>query len=211
VAEISAAAKKVVQGPALSAGGAVPGAPAAPPRPAPPVERRERPASPRGPAPSIGTGVVLKAGERKMLAAFVQFAPAGGTLTRTQLSILAGLRGGTFDRYLSTLRGAGYVSSNGPGDLAITPAGQEYVVAAGMHRPPSREDLIGMWMAKLKAGERTMLEVLLAHPRGLPRDELEQQADYHGGTFDRYLSTLKGAGLAVWDGGVLKPAAELVG
>jgi hypothetical protein len=208
---VEAAVKSVNQAKA----GAVTVAPAAPPRPAA-AERliavAARPAPPRAAPPGDAGDVSLKAGERKMLAAFVQFGGPAGELSRTQLSIRAGLRGGTFDRYLSTLKGGGFVVNAAGGNLAVTDAGQDYILRAGPVNPPSREQLIAMWKDKLKAGERTMLEVLLAHSHaGVSREQLEQESDYHGGTFDRYLSTLRGAGLAVWDGGVLKPTAELAG
>lgn len=91
--------------------------------------------------------------------------------------------------------------------LAATPEG---LAEAGDVEPVT--DVLGMWRAKLGGGERRMFDALVeAHPRGLDRDELGRRAGYEasGGTFAKYLSTLKSIGVAEVRGREVYAAADL--
>ncbi len=120
-------------------------------------------------------------------------------VTRPQLATLSRFKvtGGTFNTYYSTLRRAGLLTEHG-GLIELTDAGR---AAAGVSTtaPASTAELLDQWRTALKAGARTMLDLLIdAHPDALTRDELAQRAGYEisGGTFNTYLSTLRRNGLA---------------
>jgi len=120
-------------------------------------------------------------------------------VTRAQLATLSRFKvtGGTFNSYLSTLRRAGLITEQ-QGLIELTDAGRG---AAGVSitAPASTAALLEQWRTALKAGARTMLDLLIdAHPDALTRDELAHRAGYEisGGTFNTYLSTLRRNGLA---------------
>ncbi len=195
---------------------------AAPPRtapaaPAPARQAPERPTSttmsarePAAPKTHPGPGVdrssggesdavapPLKAGARRMLHTLARHDPM--RVTRAQLATLSRFKvtGGTFGTYYSALRRAGLITEH-DGLIELTDAGR---AAAGVSAaaPASTAELRQQWRTALKAGARTMLDLLIdAHPDALTRDELAQRAGYEisGGTFNTYLSTLRRNGLA---------------
>ncbi len=117
-------------------------------------------------------------------------------VTRAQLGTLSRFKvsGGTFSTYFSTLRRAGLITEHD----GLTDQGR---AAAGVNAvaPASTAELLEQWRGALKAGARTMLDLLIdAHPDALTRDELADRAGYEptGGTFNTYLSTLRRNGLA---------------
>jgi len=139
----------------------------------------------------------LKAGARRMLHTLAQHDPM--RVTRAQLATLSRFKvtGGTFSTYFSTLRRAGLITEHA-GLIGLADAGR---AAAGVSAaaPASTAELLEQWRGALKAGARTMLDLLIdAHPAALTRDELANRAGYEptGGTFNTYLSTLRRNGLA---------------
>lgn len=181
----------------------------------PPSERRSTPQTPRRSAPSSGDGDGLKLGERQMLGVLLSLHPRAPS--RAELGALVGIRarGTTFGRYLSTLRGRGFVVTEGT-EVRATEAGR----AAGAFAPVSslrmtREYLVSVWRPKLKLGERLMLQAVASCLEGgLTRAVLASVAevDPQGTTFGRYLSTLRGADLVVIDkgrGGLVRPGPAL--
>jgi Helicase HerA, central domain len=146
-----------------------------------------------------GNGDVrLKAGARRILEALAAHHPM--RMTRAQIALHAKLKrtGGTFGSYWSSVKTAGLIHEGADGLTELTKAGLEYVGDAGVE-PATPEQLLGMWRDRLKAGARTMLDVLVErYPNTVPRIELARAAglEVSGGTFGTYLSTLKRAGLA---------------
>lgn len=147
-----------------------------------------------------------------MLMRLAQFHDRGG-LARDQLGTLAGLsaRSGTFSSYLSDLRRAGLVREDA-GRLYATDAG----LAQGQGASPilDAHDLRALWRTRLKAGERRMLEAVLAAPSGLTRAELGAATGIStsSGTFSSYLSRLRRNGLVVVDGAKVRqgPAFDVL-
>ncbi len=139
----------------------------------------------------------LKAGARRMLHTLASHHPV--RVTRAQLATLSRFKvtGGTFNSYLSTLRRAGLITEQ-QGLIELTDAGRT-VADVSITAPASTAELLEQWRTALKAGARTMLDLLIdAHPDALTRGELAHRAGYEisGGTFNTYLSTLRRNDLA---------------
>lgn len=144
----------------------------------------------------------LKAGIMKMLALLAQFHRG---LTRVQLGTLSGFvaRKGTFTSYLSVLKRGGLAEEDA-GVIRATPAGIAQAPPNG--EALTAETLRAFWFARLKAGERKMLEIVLAAPVGLSRDELAAQAGVTaGGTFTSYFSKLRRNDLVIEAGTDVRP------
>lgn len=122
-----------------------------------------------------------------------------GALSRDDLAILSGIaRGGTFDKYLSTCRSEGLVDS-APGATMIAATGKGRVANQG--REPLDYTLrLALWMRKAGSARELLDALVVAWPKSLTRDELAARAGYsRGGTFDKYLSTVKGLGVVLVD------------
>lgn len=187
------------------------------PAPAPRPTTRPAPAAPTQPIPEQDMptptgGVVLRAGERRMLATLARRHPL--RLTRAQLGTLSGLTpsGGTFNTYLSVLKRHGLVSEGPDGLLEITPAGFAYLGSDAPPAPSDPAEVLEMWRAALRAGERRMLDELVSvYPGWLTREELGARTGIAptGGTFGTYLSTLRRNGLVDVDGERVRASATL--
>lgn len=154
--------------------------------------------------------VQLKAGARRILAALARHHPM--SVTRAQAAALSGFKvtGGTFQSYWSTLKTAGLIEEVNR-QVTVTPAG---LAAAGVQvaSPASTEELLELWRGALKAGARSMLDLLVeAYPEGITREELAERAGYslEGGTFQSYLSSLRRNGLAEVDGALVTASPTL--
>lgn len=198
------------------------GVPAAAPRPSP--ERRigrqgrqppKPPAppsvAPRPPAPAgIDDGAGLRAGERKMLGVLASRHPLW--VTKAQLATLSKFKvtGGTFGTYLSVLRRRGLIDVNDK-DIRISEAGLA-VVGTDVEAPQTTEELLAMWHKALRAGERALLDLLVAaYPGSINRADLGTQAGFEptGGTFGTYLSVLKRNGLVDVEGNDVRASDTL--
>lgn len=134
--------------------------------------------------------------ERKILETLAQRHPA--RLTEAQWATLSGLKrsGGTWNTYKSRLRAAGLIDQE-RGLFGLTPAG----IALFDGRLPSPQGLaetIAMWRNAVGSGPAKILDALIAvYPRGLERDALAAKVALaeKGGTFNTYLSRLRGNGL----------------
>jgi len=162
-----------------------------------PVAAKTHPGPDRAPRGDSDASPPLKAGARRMLHTLARHHPM--RVTRAQLATLSRFKvtGGTFNTYYSTLRRARLITEQ-QGLIELTDDGR---AAAGVSTaaPASTAELLEQWRTALKAGARTMLDLLIdAHPDALTRDELAQRAGYEvsGGTFNTYLSTLRRNGLA---------------
>jgi DNA-binding IclR family transcriptional regulator len=145
----------------------------------------------------------LSGGPMKMLEALA--GARDGRAKRTQLGMLAGFSagGGTFAKYLSTLRSAGLVEGDGS-TLVITAEGAARV--GKTVRSINTAEVHSMWRAKLGGGPRKMLDALIGvWPHGLSKAELGEETGFEpsGGTFAKYLSTLSGLDLVERRGGTL--------
>lgn len=139
----------------------------------------------------------LKAGQERML---VALARCGGALTKKQLAVLAdvNVKSGTFSIYLRGIVQAGFAHDE-RSVVRLTPAGRARSGVSKGERAPSREEIISIYEARLKAGERRMLQSLLrAHPRALTKSGLAAEAEVNvgSGTFSIYLRKLVSCGLA---------------
>ena len=177
--------------------GAAHSAPAAVPEPvtAPVVVSPRAPAQPRSPRakPSSTASRPLRAGAMRMLTALATFHP--GVMTRPQIARAAGLRvtSGTFSTYWSELRQQGYLEDAGAGLFRATDRGLAALGSARPTVPQTFAERRAFWEARLRAGERRLLEfVVAAGDAGISREELAARAQMSvtSGTFSTYLSTL---------------------
>lgn len=152
--------------------------------------------------------VKLRAGERRMLEALAGYHPT--PLTRPQLGTLVGIasRGTTFGTYLGTLTRNGLVGHE-RGRIWITGEGMQRVEPSRRGKL-SREQILARWLGKLRAGERKMLEAVIASG-SMTRDELGDVAeiDPRGTTFGTYLGTLRRNDLIVVHGQTVLPGGAL--
>ena len=165
--------------------------------------------APRVPKPAATKGDgQLRAGERRILEVVARHHPT--RLTRTQLATLAGFSptGGTYQTYLSTLRRNEFVEEDRAG-LLVTNAGIR-ASGFGAPRPMTRAEILERWRGTLRAGERTMLDMVLEHGP-VERAELGRLAGLEpsAGTFGTYLSVLKRNGLVDVDGRTVRVGKAL--
>lgn len=165
------------------------------------MARKTAPAPAR--QPSAGE---LGRGERAMLEALASRHPTA--LTRNQVALLSGYTasGGTFAKYLSTLKAQGLVEVRGD-ELSVTAAG---LAAAGPVDPVA--DVVGMWREKLGGGEQKLFDELVnAYPAAVDRVSLGSRTGYEssGGTFAKYVSTLRSIGVVEGYDGGLRASADL--
>jgi len=132
----------------------------------------------------------LPQGERATLVAIGHFFESGEGVDRGQLTILTGYKRSTRDAYISRLKDKGFcVDRNGR--IFITDEG---ITALGTHfepQPPKGAALVQFWMPKLPAGEKRVLEILLAEA-GTPveRWKIDAATGFSRSTRDAYLSRL---------------------
>lgn len=169
----------------------------------PPAARQTRP------EPSDGD-VRLKAGARRMVEVLARFYPKG--LSKQQLATLADVKqGGTFSEYFRAVLNAGLLEGRSNGTFAISPLAIDTLDNVDVGRGMTTDEIVAVWMPKLKAGARRMLELLLdRYPDGLSRAELGELADVkQGGTFSEYLRSLTKNGLAEETGGIVTAGETL--
>jgi len=161
-----------------------------------PVAAKTHPGPDQAPRGDSDASPPLKAGARRMLHTLARHHPM--RVTRAQLASLSRFKvtGGTFNTYYSTLRRAGLITEH-DGLIELSDDGGA-VAGVDTAAPASTAELLEQWRTALKAGARTMLDLLIqAYPDALTREELAQRAGYEvsGGTFNTYLSTLRRNGL----------------
>jgi hypothetical protein len=204
---VRAAALRAVAGPPPARVAPAP----APVRPA--IVPRQRPSRDVSGTPA-GQGGRLPSGARDMLTALATSRLP--SLTRQQVAMLAGLKvsGGTFAKYLSTLRTRGDVADAAGGTLQITEAGLE-AIGGRPPQPQTPAEVVDLWKGKLPGKARDMLDhVIAATPGGgLSRAGLAAAVgiEESGGTFAKYLSLLSTNGLVEKRAGFLVAAPDLVG
>jgi len=112
--------------------------------------------------------------------------------TPQQVGFLAGYSptGGTWKRYLSSLRSMAMIEPRG--DLLLTDAGR--AAANDPTEPPSGPVLRDAVFQKIDAPlQRILRPIMLAYPHAADADEVGQESGYEpsGGTWKRYLSALR--------------------
>lgn len=162
------------------------------PAPAPSVApRRETPA-----ARDRGDGTLV-AGQRRILDVLAR---CDGTLPKRQLSTLADvqIRNGSLAAYLRNLVNLGYVEDGGS-TVHLLGAGAAAIGVTVRHDPPSTQELVQHYNGKLVAGQKRVLEHLVAaYPNALPKTELSELSavQIRNGSLAAYLRKLRNLGLA---------------
>ncbi len=164
------------------------------------------------PVEQINTGEEIKliGGALRMLGVLVSRYPL--KLTKPQLGTFSKMkpRGGSFSTYLSTLRTAGLIISEG-NLLSATQKGIDYL-GETPNPPQTSEEVINMWKQNLTGGARRMFDVLVeAYPNGYMKETLGELADvvHTGGSFSTYLSILRSNNLIENSGAEIKIADHL--
>lgn len=188
---------------------------ARPARPAPAPQQTRLGLTPPVAAPTNGSPSAeapqLRAGERRMPQVLARHYPM--KVTRAQLGTLSKFThtGGTFGAYFSTLKRNGLIEET-DGEIQITTAGLDYPGTDVPQQPQTTAELLELWRGALRAGERKMLDELVAiYPHALTREELGERTGYtaSGGTFGAYLSTLRRNGLVAIDGDAVRASETL--
>jgi hypothetical protein len=149
-----------------------------------------------------------KSGLRRMLTALAQN-PAGLSDSKLGLRADVSVKGGSFDTYLSKGKKSGWIEGD-RANLRITRAGLD---ALGPFDPlPTGRRLLDFWLGKLGAGGASrMLDVLSRfYPKSLTAAELGNHSNISvdGGSFDTYLSRLRGFDLISGSRSALKASEE---
>jgi uncharacterized protein len=176
-----AGARAAPPAPPLRREGAALGAtPARPPQRAAPSARPQR-------STAAGHGESLPKGERAVLTAAAQH---DGGVTREQLTVLTGYKRSSRDTYLQRLRERELVVMDGE-RIVATAAG---IAALGPNFEPlpTGEALLEHWRAQLPAGERAVLEVVVAAwPEAVDRERISEATEYQRSSRDTYLQRLR--------------------
>lgn len=114
----------------------------------------------------------------------------------------AGLKNsGTFSAYKTDMRSYGFMEERG-GQLFATQAGIEWL-GHDMPSPSTTQEVLDVWMPKLRLGARRMLQILVEHGgEWMTDEELLQEADLaNSGTYSAYKTDLKTAQLVLVERG----------
>jgi len=146
----------------------------------------------------------LPSGALRMLEALATFYPAA--MTKGQVANWADLKqSGGYRTYWSTLSTRGLLERADGDTFRITDRGlAQFGVKPQV--PKNLQDRITFWMSRLNAGERRMLDAVLANPNGLTKEEIGTASDLAvSGGFRTYLSTLRTCRLIDKRGNVFVP------
>lgn len=146
--------------------------------------------------PPVASGDVALGAERRPLQILVDRAPAA--FTEPQWASLAGMKrtGGTWQTYKSRLKSAGMIEQDGAGRWRATP-----LALATLERQPPKGHPLDQWRAALGSGPAKIIDALEEHGP-MTRDEIAAAVgmEARGGTFQTYLSRLKGNAVIEKDG-----------
>lgn len=173
-------------------------------------EVRTRPSVTK-PATGVEDGEIGRGGLRRMLIALAQ-CPGGLSDSKLGLRADVSVKGGSFNTYLSRGRQNGWITGD-RSSFTITPAG---VSALGHYEPlPKGRDLLAHWLNNLGAGGagRMLKELARVYPRAITAVELGIAANVavEGGSFNTYLSRLRGFDLVTGDRGAIQMSEDLHG
>ena len=144
----------------------------------------------------------LTGGALRMLKVLVSRYPMA--LSKTQLATFSRLspRSGTFNTYLSLLKSKEFILVE-KGLFTASPLGIDEI--GEIPNPPQTNgEIIEMWQGILKGGARRMFDVLSeCYPEALTKEELGERTNLSpgSGTFNTYLSMLRGNALIKTDNG----------
>ena len=138
----------------------------------------------------------LTGGALRMLKVLVSRYPM--KLTKSQLGTFAKMkpRGGSFGTYLSTLKSAEYIVTDGD----LLQASQYGIDSLGEapNPPQTTAEVLDMWRSNLTGGAKRMFEELVVvYPQKIAKSQLGELVGMSaaGGSFGTYLSILKSNGL----------------
>lgn len=145
----------------------------------------------------------LRPGAVRILKELASRYPAG--YTKPQVGTLTGFKhkGGTFSTYISNLRSAGLIHTEGKLFYA-TETGIQYLGDKVPLEPKTHEEVMQLWQKGLRPGAYRMLEVIVSHGEGgISKQDLGEAVDrvHTGGTFGTYLSNLRSNGLIFYNKG----------
>lgn len=140
--------------------------------------------------------------ERRILRILAYF--GGQPIPKEQLGVLSvfSSSGGSFSKYVSTLKSAGFcIDGQEGGTILATPHGIAAVKDDPLASLPTIDELVEAWKKSPAIGgsEGRMFDALVtAGGEGLTKEELGEKVNFEptGGSFWRYLSTLRGLNLA---------------
>ena len=100
-------------------------------------------------------------------------------------------------------------NDSGANGQAIT-ATQEGIAALPDYQPlPTGVDLQCYWLARLPAGEKAVLEILIhAHPSPVHRTQIDEATGYQRSSRDAYLSRLAAKNLVIQEHGGMVRASD---
>jgi hypothetical protein len=141
--------------------------------------------TPRQPSAGGTATAKLPIGERKTLAAAIQY-PDG--VTREQLTVLTGYKRSSRDAYVQRLREKQMIEVRG--DVIV--ATDDGVAALPDAEPlPTGEALREYWRGRLPQGELAVFDVLVAaYPNPIAREEIDAKTGYQRSSRDAYLQRM---------------------
>ena len=157
---------------------------------------------PKEPGPATDLSQLkLRAGEKGMLQALWRL---GHEATFAKVGMLSGFppTQPTFGTYLGVLKRHQLVTVSGE-VMTITQAGAGFVPDHNLREPKRIDEIAAMWKARLRAGERRLLDVLIdrnGKPAGY-NDVMSSAGIETETTFNTYVGVLKRLGLAETEGG----------
>jgi hypothetical protein len=152
----------------------------------------------------------IKPGLRRIMVALAQ-APGGLAVKQVGLRARISSRSGSFDTYLSIGRTSGWIVG-GRDRLTITPAGVE-ALGSFEKLPATGPELLTYWLGRVKPGAARILQTLVrSWPNSMSIEEVGNASDisYKSGSFDTYLSTLRGLELVDGPRGALVANRDVV-
>jgi hypothetical protein len=157
----------------------------------------------RGEANGATPDGVLGKGELRVLAAVAQHQEG---VTREQLTVLTGYKRSSRDTYLQRLRARGLVLDGER--ITVTDAGVAEL-GDGFEPLPTGAALLEHWRQQLPAGERAVLEVVVAeYPEPVDREYITARTQYQRSSRDTYLQRLRARHLITEPGRGLVRASD---
>ena len=153
-----------------------------------------------------------RTGGGKMGLMLEMLARLGGSASPELLASCVGINhgNGTWTKYVSILRSEEKISTD-RGEIILAGAGKS-ALPSNLRGPPTHEEVIGNWRSNVGGKMLDMIDGLLEAPDGLdPALLAEKVGINHGnGTWTKYVSILRRAGLIETDRGVIKPGQSLL-
>lgn len=156
------------------------------------------------------SGVKLRSGAERMLAALAQWFPNGRTESQVAAQVQMKRTGGTWAAYKSDLKTQGYLELR-DGLWFATEAGVHYFGGDVPAMPTTTREVLALWSPKLRSGAVNMLQALIDRKgESITREQLGEAVgmESKGGTFSAYLSDLRTAHLIVTGGGIVAANKE---